>query len=247
MKLALECPVELLKDMQPLADFDWILAHLVLSDGKYAAYYANSTRFKVLDNSANELLQPCSLSDIKKAVGIVKPDLIVPPDYLGDSSLTERSLEEAIGMFGEEKLLPCVQGSELKYVLECAEYIRKLGFDRVAVPYDITCSRGSLLEEMARRRQVAAGLLTDGFKDIHLLGMTTLKELESYKSMPQVVSIDTGSPILHGLLGLKFGLDGLLPKATSTMSWMGLLKKGITEALGSVFYNISYLRRIINE
>lgn len=28
MRLALECPVSLLEDIQPLADFDWILTHL---------------------------------------------------------------------------------------------------------------------------------------------------------------------------------------------------------------------------
>ena len=39
MKLALECPAKLSEDVQPLSDFDWVLAHLVLSDPEYAEYY----------------------------------------------------------------------------------------------------------------------------------------------------------------------------------------------------------------
>ena len=48
IKLALECPTRLLGDIQPLADFDFILAHLVLQDKEYAEYFSRSKRWKIL-------------------------------------------------------------------------------------------------------------------------------------------------------------------------------------------------------
>ena len=68
MKLALECPNYLLKDLQPLTDFDFILTHLVLQDKVYAEYYRESRSFKILDNSVNELGIPCSLEEMVQAL-----------------------------------------------------------------------------------------------------------------------------------------------------------------------------------
>ena len=247
MKLALECPTELLGDIQPLADFYWTLTHLVLSDRDYANYYIKhkGEKLSTLDNSVNELLEPCSLSEIKEAVGILGGvHRIVSPDHLGDHLATGRKLDEAIKVFGKEKLLPVVQGHEFRYVLECAGYIKKLGFTEVAVPYDIMSSRCDSLEEMADRREevVSRLLLLYGF-EVHLLGMTTLEELESYRGIGGIRSIDTGSPVLHGLQSIRFGRDKLLPKAVPTLQQMKLLGNPDLE---SVYYNICYLRGILS-
>jgi len=247
LKLALECPTPLLNDIQPLSDFYWVLCHLVLSDRDYANYYIKhrGEKLSTLDNSVNELLEPCSLSDMEKAVEVLDGvSRIVPPDYLGNHFATEKALDEAVEMFGKEKLLPAVQGHELRYVLECATYIKKLGFTEVAVPYDITCSRYDSIEGMAERREEIVGrmILLYGF-DVHLLGMTTLEELESYRGIDKVKSIDTGSPVMHGLWNLRFGRNGLLPKVTPTMEQMKLLGN---PDLKSVYYNINYLKEIIS-
>ena len=67
MKLALETPTELLGDIQPLSDFSWILAHLVLADPSYAWFYSQYAGYKVLDNSVNELLEPISIESLAEA------------------------------------------------------------------------------------------------------------------------------------------------------------------------------------
>jgi hypothetical protein len=245
MRLALESPVELLKEVQPLGDFDWILTHLVLKDEEYAKFYRESTRYKILDNSVNELGTPSPMGDIKKAVEILGGvNGVVPPDHLGNHFATEKALDEAIGVFGKGQLLPVVQGHEFRYVLECADYIKKLGFTEVAVPYDITCSRYDSIEKMSERRQevVSRMILLYSF-DVHLLGMTTLEELASYSGIEKVKSVDTGSPVMHGLWSLRFGRDKLLPKSTPTMEQMKLLGN---PNLNSVYYNIGYLRGILS-
>jgi len=258
MLMALECPTSFLQDVQPLTDFSWVLTHLVLQDKAYAKFYqTRGGPGLVLDNSVNELLEPCSLEDMQKAAEVVRPNKIVPPDYLGDMASTLRELAKAIKIFGKEMLLPAIQGHELEGVYECARYIRELGFEEIAVPYDITCQRTVSLEEMADAREevITRLVLISGFSTIHLLGMTTLEELDTYWSIPQVKSIDTGGPILNGLSGIRFGEGRLLPKRVPTLEQMPdetdiLAELGPGESrdsrLADVYYNIAMLRKVTN-
>lgn len=247
MQLALETPTRLLKSIQPLADFDFILTHLVLKDKAYAKYYSESTRYKILDNSTNENLQPCSLKDIKKAADIVKPNLVVAPDFLGNSKSTISALEESLTVFGWEKVLPVVQGDCEFGVLKCLKAIIDRGLNSVAVPYDICCRRTDSLETMASMRlQIVNSIIRKvpiGFH-IHLLGLTTLEELGNHNT-GWVKSLDTGSPIMHGLYGLQFGKDSLMNKAAPTYNRMLGRPTGIKEK-SLMLYNIAYLRRVMN-
>ncbi len=246
MKIALECPSSLLDDIQPLADFDFALTHLVLSDEKYAEWYKNSKRFKILDNSTNELLEPCSLEDIKKAADIIQPNLIVPPDHLGNHFATIESLDKAIKLFWIEKILPVVQGHELRYVLGCFDYIQNLGFKRVAVPYDILSSRQDNVTVMAENRQKVVNSIIAKMSigsEIHLLGFNTLEELWDC-NRGWVTSIDTGSPILHGLCGKRYSKDSLIPKNTPTYNLME--KCDLNLGKSDIFYNIAMLRKVCN-
>lgn len=239
-------PARLLKAVQPLADFDFALTHLVLSDPRYARYYKESTRFKMLDNSTNENLKPCSLRDIKTAADIIKPDLVVAPDYLGDSKATIGALEGTIKIFGWDKVLPVVQGNSPRSVLICLKAIVDRGFNCVAVPYDICCNRTDSLETMAAARLAIVNLIINrvslGFR-IHLLGMTTPEELGQH-NLGWVKSMDTGSPILHGLVGRKFGECTLIPKTTPTFN---LMQDSKVRDLKTIYYNIAYLRKVLQK
>lgn len=246
MKLALECPTSLLGDIQPLADYDFILTHLVLQDEAYAKYHAESSKFKILDNSTNELLKPCSLDDIARAAAIVRPDYIIPPDFLGDSFATKTALAKAIPRFGIEKIYPIIQGHDFLYALECFSHIAGLGFDRVSVPYDICSIPDDTSETKARRRLEVVNKIIRvapiGFS-IHLLGMNTLAEL-CLHNKGWVKSIDTGYPVMCGMYGYKFGVDELLPKKGPTLSMMKSAPHWTD--LENVYYNIAYLRRVLN-
>ena len=250
MKLALECPTGILSDIQPLADFDWVLAHLVLEDPEYADFYRKSTRYKVLDNSVNELLQSLSLDELEEAANIVKPNLVVAPDYLGDHIQTRAALNEAIRIFGMDRVFPVVQGATMVSIIDFFDYILHLGFEKVAVPYDILSSREGTPEEMANNRtrvvhsiEVKAPI---GFW-IHLLGMTTVNELGCYGS-GWVKSIDTGVPVMMGQKGYRLGKNRLVDKKKPTMSIMECTISGNPEySRQSIYYNIAYLRKLLND
>ena len=245
MKLALECPTMLLEDIQPLADYDFILTHLVLKDEEYARYYSESKRFKVLDNSTNELLKPCFLDEIARAAKIVRPNLVVAPDFLGDHLATENILYDAVRKFGLRRVLPVVQGKGYEEVMLCADFIIRNGFDKIAVPYDITSSREDSLITMASGRHKVVTYIINrvpiGFK-IHLLGMTTLEELSSYGS-DWVESVDTGSPIRHGMYRVQFGKDELQTKIHPTLE---VIEAAPEINLPGIYYNIAYLRKVLS-
>ena len=245
MKLAFECPTTLLNEIQPLADFDWILTHLVLSDEAYANFYKSSKRFKVLDNSVNENLEPCTLEDIKDASDIVNPDLIVAPDFLGESEKTMESIKEALKLFPKKSVLPVLQGKDPLEALSMAKQLVEMDFSLISVPYDICSSRSDTLNFMAMGRlEVIDTLRLAGINTkIHLLGVTTLEELSLYDKDTRVVSVDTGSPIVNGLRGIKYFRDTLLDKTTSSMDRMS---QGDPEDLTTAYYNIAMLRRILN-
>lgn len=249
MRLALECPTSLLKVIQPLADFDFILTHLVLKDEKYAKFYKKSTRYKILDNSTNELLDPCSLEDIEEADKLVGPcNEIVSPDFLGDAEMTLDALDLACTKFGKGRVLPVVQGRDRLETGNCAEAIWNRGFTKMAVPYDILCKRTYSLQTMATQRHSLVAYFESRFcldLELHLLGMTTLEELQNYKSQAsRVVSIDTGGPVLMGLYRHRYGRDPLSPKLTPTQNQMDMCNSSYGEV--DIFYNIAYLRKEIN-
>ena len=245
MQIALECPTSMLEEMQPLGDFDWALAHLVLKDKAYADFYKASTRFKVLDNSVNELLRPCSLEDLKRAADIVWPDKIVAPDFLGDSRFTLDMLDKAIAEFGSYRIIPVVQGVILDEVQVCAREIAARGFSEVAIPYDIMLGRDWAPAGMAEARaKVVEFVVQGGFLRIHLLGLTTLSELLSYRGLDKVCSIDTGFPVLQGLRQRKIGLDSEYSKAVPTMNSMETIDQA--SLTPEVYYNIAMLRKVTN-
>lgn len=251
MKLALECPTALLDRVQPLADFDFVLAHLFVADPVYRSYYLASPRYRILDNSVNELLSPLPLESILEAANQLRPDLIVPPDFLGDSEKTIDSVRQCMVKVKQDKILPVLQGSGQEDIEDCAYTLLSVGglhFSRVAIPYDINCLRTSSLESMAKSRSYFVDFIIRHLDvDIHLLGLTTLEEISVYSYVSEITGIDTGSPILHGLAGLTFGKDQLLDKKQPTYNKMEKLGVPITKDrdpgfLERINYNIAYLR-----
>lgn len=244
IELALECPTELLDIVQPYADFYFALTHLVLKDPEYARFYGEGfDKELILDNGTNELLEPCSLEDIKLAADLINPDIIIAPDYLGDDASTIAGLDAAVDLFGKDRVMPVIQGQTEDGVVKCADEIKKRGFNWVAVPYDILCSRDDSIEKMAEERSHLVRYLSRRtFSLIHLLGLTTLEELSEYRDIRQVKSIDTGSPVMHGLKGIRFGRDELLDKRKPTLDRMD--SDGNHE--DEVLYNIGYLKGILS-
>ena len=261
IQLALECPVPFLKDLIPQTDFDFVLTHLVLSQPEYRDFYLGqrklSNRVMILDNSTNELGEPCSLEDIDKAACILDPDFVIPPDYLGDGYRTLTSISKGEAIWGRKKIIPVIQGSSLTEIMECYCALRDLDYSKVAVPYDIGLSRSVLkttsLEYLGMNRNYyiqrmvsECGDLTDKDLHIHLLGLNSLTEVQFYtRNCPEVEGLDTGAPFLNASAGLEFSKDSLMGKGVFINYNLKYGPKEFSHIKNLACKNIHYLESLI--
>jgi len=238
MKLALEARTDMLEMVQPFADFDWILAHKVLEDEGYAKFYKESDKPRFIDNSVNEIGEPVSIEDMKKVWGVLGGGYIVAPDWIGDATKTVEAYGKCVEEFGEENVVGVLQGGTFQEALGCLNVFRGM----VAVPYDIGSKKKDPPWLMALRRiLVVSNIPSDRY--IHLLGFTSIDELWWYTNRPNVVSIDTGIPILLGLQGLDI-LDPLEGKEEPTYNRMDKLEL-TQDGWTAICRNIALLRRYL--
>ena len=245
MKLALECRTDMLEMVQPFSDFAFILAHKVLEDEKYLAYYKDSDSLpKFVDNSVNEQGTPLSIEELKEAFDKVGGTYLVAPDHLGDAEKTINAYKECKKAFIKEeipleRLVGVVQGSTFADALEC---LRIYNTGVICVPYDLCSQKTDPPWLMGLRRALfIAHIPRNQDFLIHLLGFTSMDELFWYQNDPVVTSIDTGVPVLLGLEGLDI-LDPLENKEQPTFNRMEkieLTQQGWT----GVIRNIGLLRK----
>jgi len=242
MKLALECPTPLLEMVQPFADFDWILSHLVLKDEDYSKFYLESTNVKFVDNSVNELGEPCSLDELKEAYEKVMGTYMVSPDWIGDSNRTVETYKECIGKFGTEIIVPVLQGSTFEEAIKCLNQYILLGCKNIAVPYDICSSKKDPPWLMGVRRALVVSKIPEALY-VHLLGFDDMNEFFWYQGKSNIGGIDTGVPVMLGLQGLDI-LDQLESKAKSTYGEMEKLEL-TQEAWSAICRNLALLRKYL--
>ncbi len=241
MRLSLECPTNLLEYLQPFADFDWILAHKAIEDEKYSAFYKESTKIKVVDNSVNEVGEPLPLEEMDKAVEAVGGNFIVAPDWIGDSNKTLSVLSECVKKYGVQKTIAVVQGATFEEAIFCLNSILAIqGIQRIAIPYDISSDKKDLPSLMALRRALLVSNIPNTVY-VHLLGFTDINEFIWYRSKPHVSSIDTGVPIMLGLQGADIlePLDSKVQPTLTRMEDIKLTEQGLT----AIYRNIGLLRR----
>ena len=239
MRLALECPTGMLDLVQPFADFDFLLAKVALEDEKYLSYYKESTNMKIVDNSVNEEGEPTSINDLIKVFKEVGGTYLVSPDWIGNSTKTINAYLECITKVKPEQVIGVVQGSTFEEAFSCLE---KYG-SFVAVPYDICSKKRDPPWLMGLRRALLISNIPSD-RTVHLLGFTSLDEFFWYKNKPNVISIDTGIPVMLGLQG-KDILDELESKEAPTYNTMKELKLSQKEWTG-ICRNIALLRKYIS-
>jgi hypothetical protein len=239
MKLSLECRTDMLEMVQPFADLDWILAHKVLEDKKYAEFYRGSGNIKFVDNSVNEKGEPLPLESVKEAFEKVNGTYIVSPDFIGNAEKTIEAYLECLKTFTKEKVASVIQGPTFVDAFDCLK-VYESGI--ICVPYDLCSNKEDPPWLMGLRRALFVSYIPRR-QDIyvHLLGFNSLDELYWYQNNTSVGSIDTGIPVLLGLQG-KDILDNLESKVKPTfnsMEGVELTQKSWT----GIIRNIALLRK----
>lgn len=241
MKLALECTTELLRAVQPLADFDWVLAHKCKEDAKYLEFYKDNDREKFIDNSVNELGEPLGIEELKEVRESLGGGFIVSPDWVGQGAQTLGAYVECVKAFGKEHVVGVLQGSTFEEVFDI---LPQYGGGVMCIPYDICSSKGDPPEIMALRRALVVSRIPADKFYVHLLGFNTLEEFIWYRGVPYVGSMDTGAPVLLGLKGINIE-DGLVDKQEPTFNLMEGLEFN-QKAWTGICLNVALLRKYIS-
>lgn len=243
MQLAMESPVPNLDEIRRVTDFDFVLCHL-LDNPRYRQFFAVSGRNKILDNSANELAEPISLDRLLRAAEDISATLFIPPDFHNDAARTLASAQEALKVVSASRICATIHGTSVEECILLARTYAHLGIRRIAVPCDVTLSNEFPLSALSSTRcaVVSSILPAEPTLRVHLLGISLPEELLNYGRFRNVVSVDTGSPVLNALHGRQYGGNDLVPKGVP-FSFLDEIPSVSRELL---WYNIAYLRKCMS-
>lgn len=212
MRAALISPVEFLHEVQPFSDYHLVLTHRVIYDGKYQKFYRERSKrgdFIILDNSALEnKAKSRPLKDVVLAAVLIRPKVVILPDFLFDSDRTLDELENALKspqlnfmrrVIPDVKLAAVVQGVDESDWLECFDILNSVrnGIDILGIPMLTTHLFGSRYEALKLiSRRVK--------KNCHLLGFwhgVPLSEIKRESQFDFVLGVDTSKPVRLAIQG----------------------------------------------
>ena len=90
MRVAIQAPIPLLEDYCVLTNYQVCIPSLILEDKTYRDFYIHRRHqgdYVVLDCSGSEPRESVFLPDLLEATKLLKPNLVVAPDY--DVSVTK--------------------------------------------------------------------------------------------------------------------------------------------------------------
>lgn len=229
MLVSHESPLKMLEKSRSYNDYDYALVHLFEEHPTYLEFFKKSLeqgRTVYLDNSIFELGEAFRsdkyIEYIEKLQEVAdqynNPNFYyIVPDVLNDYNATISKFEEFSKLYNTGKRIGVAQGATKSEFFECFEYMMKR-CDVVALPFDsnwmLEIGEGKTTElRFSDARQKTVKELNEVYDlsnvKIHLLGCFTPQEFKAYKDCNFVVSLDTSNPVVHGILNIKYGDDGL--------------------------------------
>lgn len=220
--LSHESPMSLLADSLVYNDYDYCLVHLMEQEEQYRNFFLRSRdvgRRILLDTSIFELGEAFNLEKYAEWVDVLKPYEYILPDVLEDSHATIESSKSFISKYPElsGNKIGVVQGKTFAEIRKCYETLDKeLNVDKIAISFDysyysnVAWHPNKWVSFMSGRVWLICELLKLGVinkdKPHHLLGCSNPLEFSFYKhsEFNFIESIDTSSPIVHGLHGVLY-------------------------------------------
>lgn len=201
MRVAIQAPISLLEDYCTLTDYQVCKPGLILESRTYRDFYIyrrEQRDYIVLDCSDTEPRQSVPSGLLLEATKILKPNLVVAPDYDVSSVKTVELTVAFLQTFGEEvrslgvKLLGMVQGANLEQCLFCYRNFSRL-VDAVGLPrnIEVRIGRAKLL------KRIRTG------KPIHIFGIHGNPEVELDSLLDlgrnNLFGVSTSLPVRLGL------------------------------------------------
>lgn len=232
MLVSHEVPLSLLEKSRSFNDYDYALVHLFEIYPEYKQFYIDSlknNRIVYLDNSLFELGTLYDHNKFAKEateLGSINPSnfYYIVPDALGDANATIQSFKDFSKFNIPGKKIGVVQGNTLEELTDCFKFMKE-NADMVAICFSgdyfyeyegatkadrLTQARIDFIKHLDKLN------LLKGSK-IHLLGCQKPQEFKNYRNIPEIVSLDTSNPIVHGIYNIRYTKDGLKTKISTKL------------------------------
>ena len=212
MRVAIPAPIPLLEDYCALTDYHLVKPTIVLESQKYLDFYRGRQTlgdFLVLDSTDSEPREFISPSTLFEIAVILRPDLVVAPDWDMNSTRTENQTISFLKKYKEELagfkvgILGMVQGATMEQCLSCYKSFSR-GVDAIGLPRSMEAAVGRVKFLKKVRTK----------KSIHIFGIHSNPEEE----LDHILDLDRDSITgvtsdLPGRLGLICRLlDELRPE-----------------------------------
>lgn len=264
IKIAHEAPLEIFDDIQSLTDYDYALVHLFEENEEYWNKFktaASKGREIILDNSIFELEEAFDAEKFDKWVNKLKPTWYIVPDALENADKTCDQMEDwnnkGLGYKGSGKI-GVVQGKTYDEIVDCYNYMNKSAdVDMIAISFDYSYYTQSVphankyVSWMLGRVKLLGDLLRDGVinqaKPHHLLGCGLPQEFSFYRHSDYdwIYSLDTSNPVVHGIKGIEYGVEGLWSKESQKLHEL-MSSKISVDQFTLIKDNIFNFRRLTN-
>jgi len=234
MTIAHEAPICILDIVKAHTDIDYALVHLLEESKEYKDYFYNNTElknnaFRTLNTRRRPIILDCSVFELGEAfeaekyehyVRDLNPDIYIMPDVLGDKDATLKNAKIWSEKEFERYSMAVVQGQSMDELVECYQEFLKLDIDAIAIGFnhnfmvndestrdwDQANSRIRLVKYLKEKN------IWDNTRYHHLLGCSLPLEFAHPVYHNCINSVDTSSPVLHGLLDIDYDEFGLLEK-----------------------------------
>lgn len=227
MQLSLEIPTPHLTEFQPLTDFDFGLAHLVLEHKEYREAYQGC----LLDNSMYELGEPMSIHHLMEAVKACRPKAIIGPDWMDERTKTLTTclrFRSELRLHTNRPVGAVVQGKDLAERVRCFREMFAEGFWPICFPF--RTPRKEVIDTLYRENYLHPGWW------YHLLGLQDMAELRW--KYPGFWSIDTGKVFK------SYKLDEPEIRGKGRLDILAKLDDWSKKV---ACWNIAYMRKVMNE
>lgn len=225
IKISHESPLSMLEISRTYNDYDYALVHLFETNPQYYEFFEESLRMGrtvLLDNSIFELGTAFDSTKYVNWINFLDPTEYIIPDVLEDCNGTIEKAKSWLNtsvyhITGQSKRIGVVQGKNYAELVKCYTALEGLGVDKLAISFDYSYYL-TLFPHPNKWISYAMGrvitlnnLLKDGIintnKPHHLLGSAHPREFSFYNhpSYNWIESLDTSSPIVHGIKRVSYG------------------------------------------
>ena len=263
MKIAHETPISIFHWTQTRTDYDYALVHMFEESKEYYELFERALqrgREVILDNSIFELGQAFDRDKYVKWINKLKPTWYIIPDVLEDVQGTLFSFNHWLEKYAplvdrSVKKIGVIQGKTYEEIVECYKNIEPF-VDKVAISFDYSyyqevCPHPNKWMAFALgRAQTLTRMLNDGIinkdKPHHLLGCALPIEFFFYREgFDWIETIDTSSPIVHGLCDIVYEPGGITDK--QSIKLVDLIHSTPTaEQVDMINWNLSVFRSYCN-